>query len=127
DELASIIAARDRAVDDGGDPQLDEVRKAREYVVDKRMRVAEPAPITAPEDGPLLAVRLRALTRKTLGGLHTDTDGRVLRPDGTQRPGLWAVGEAAGFGGGGIHGHRSLEGTFLGGCLLTGRVVGRAI
>lgn len=127
DALASVIETRDGAVGNGGDAQLDEVRKARSYVVDKRMRVAEPAPITRPGDGPLLAVRLRALTRKTLGGLHTDSSGRVLRPDGEVLPGLWAVGEAAGFGGGGMHGHRSLEGTFLGGCLLTGRVVGRAI
>jgi len=127
DALASVIADRDAALVSGGDAQLEEVRRAREYVVDRRMRVAEPAALTRPEDGPLLAVRLRALTRKTLGGLHTDTSGRVLRSDGSVLPGLWAVGEAAGFGGGGIHGHRSLEGTFLGGCLLTGRVVGRAI
>lgn len=125
--LASVIETRDAAVEHGGDAQLEEIRKARSYVVDKRMRVAEPAPLTRPEDGPLLAVRLRALTRKTLGGLHTDTQGRVLRPGGEVLPGLWAVGEAAGFGGGGIHGHRSLEGTFLGACLLNGRVVGRAI
>lgn len=125
--LAQVIEERDRAVDNGGDAQLAEVRAARGYVVDKRMRVAEPAPLTRPQDGPLLAVRLRALTRKTLGGLHTDAGGRVLRPDGEVLPGLWAVGEAAGFGGGGIHGHRSLEGTFLGGCLLTGRVVGRTV
>lgn len=125
--LAEVVAARDAAVTAGGDPQIEEIRRARSYVVDRRMRVAEPAPLTRPEDGPLLAVRLRALTRKTLGGLHTDVTGRVLRPDGEVLPGLWAVGEAAGFGGGGIHGSRSLEGTFLGGCLLTGRVVGRAI
>ena len=67
------------------------------------------------------------LTRKTLGGLHTDLEGRVLRPDGQVLPGLWAVGEAAGFGGGGVHGHRALEGTFLGGCLFTGRTTGRAL
>lgn len=130
--LGRVVSERDQAFglpddDDGGDAQLAEVRRARTYVVDKRMRVAAPKPITAPEDGPLLAVRLRALTRKTLGGLHTDVTGRVLRPDGEVLPGLWAVGEAAGFGGGGMHGHRALEGTFLGGCLLTGRVVGRAI
>ena len=127
DALAGVVVARDAAVQNGGDAQLDEVRKARHYVVDKRMRVAQPAPITRGEDGPLLAVRLRALTRKTLGGLHTDASGRVLRPDGEVLPGLWAAGEAAGFGGGGMHGSRSLEGTFLGGCLLTGRIVGRAI
>ena len=89
--------------------------------------MAPPRPFTTPDDGPLLAVRLRVLTRKTLGGLHTDVDGRVLRPDGEVLPGLWAVGEAAGFGGGGVHGERALEGTFLGGCLFSGRTVGEAI
>ena len=72
-------------------------------------------------------MRLSVLTRKTLGGLHTDLEGRVLRPDGTVLEGVWAAGEAAGFGGGGVHGHRALEGTFLGGCLFTGRTVGRAV
>lgn len=125
--LTRVVAERDAALQTGGDPQIEEIRRAREYVVDRRMRVAAPAPLTDPGDGPMVAVRLRVLTRKTLGGLHTDTEGRVLRGDGSRLPGLWAVGEAAGFGGGGIHGHRSLEGTFLGACLLTGRVVGRAI
>ena len=76
--------------------------------------------------GPLIAVRLAILTRKTLGGLETDLDGRVLRADGQPLPGLFAAGEVAGFGGGGMHGYRSLEGTFLGGCLFSGRVAGRA-
>ena len=67
------------------------------------------------------------LTRKTLGGLETDLEGRVLSADGSPLPGVYAAGEAAGFGGGGIHGYRSLEGTFLGGCLFTGRTVGRAL
>ena len=98
-----------------------------EVVVDRLIRGAPPRPVTTPDDGPLLAVRLRVLTRKTLGGLHTDVDGRVLRPDGEVLPGLWAVGEAAGFGGGGVHGERALEGTFLGGCLFSGRTVGEAI
>ena len=89
--------------------------------------MAKPHRLLDPEHGPLLAVRLSVLTRKTLGGLHTDLEGRVLRPDGEVLPGLWAVGEASGFGGGGVHGHRALEGTFLGGCLFTGRVVGRAL
>ena len=77
--------------------------------------------------GPLVAVRLRILTRKTLGGLQTDLSGRVLRADGQPVPGLYAAGELAGFGGGGMHGYRSLEGTFLGGCLFSGRTAGRAV
>ena len=93
---------------------------ARRFVVDKLIRVAKPHRLLDPAHGPLLAVRLSVLTRKTLGGLHTDLEGRALRPDGQVLPGLWAVGEAAGFGGGGVHGHRALEGTFLGGCLFTG-------
>ena len=76
--------------------------------------------------GPLIAVRLNILTRKTLGGLQTDLSSRVLRPDGRVLPGLYAAGEVAGFGGGGVHGYRSLEGTFLGGCLFSGRQAGRA-
>ncbi|MCA9576070.1 MAG: FAD-binding protein, partial [Myxococcales bacterium] len=77
--------------------------------------------------GPLIAVRSFILARKSLGGIQTDLRGRVLRADGTVIPGLYAAGEAAGFGGGGIHGRGSLEGTFLGGCVLTGRVAGRTI
>jgi predicted oxidoreductase len=71
-------------------------------------------------------VRLSILTRKTLGGLQTDMDGRVLRADGEPLPGVYAAGEVSGFGGGGMHGYNSLEGTFLGGCLFSGRVAGRA-
>jgi uncharacterized protein len=67
------------------------------------------------------------LTRKTLGGLETDLEGRVMRADGSVLPGVYAVGEAAGFGGGGVHGYRALEGTFLGGCLFSGRTAGRAL
>ena len=77
-------------------------------------------------NGPLIAVRLSILTRKTLGGLATDLSGRVLRADGGPLPGLYAAGEATGFGGGGMHGYRSLEGTFLGGCIFSGRIAGRA-
>ena len=77
--------------------------------------------------GPLIAVRLHVLTRKTLGGLHTDLSSRVLDAVGIPVPGLYAAGEAAGFGGGGMHGYRSLEGTFLGGCLFSGRAAGRAV
>ena len=91
------------------------------------MRVAPPRPLTTAKDGPLLAVRLQVLTRKTLGGVHTDTTGRVLDANGETIGGLYAAGEAAGFGGGGLHGRRALEGTFLGGCLYSGRVVGASI
>jgi predicted oxidoreductase len=79
-----------------------------------------------PVNGPLIAVRLHILTRKSLGGLETDLQGRVLKADGEPLPGLYAAGEAAGFGGGGVHGYRALEGTFLGGCLFSGRNAGRA-
>ena len=129
DALERTIVARDRQVETGlgKDPQVVATAMARRYVVDKLIRVAKPHRLLDPEHGPLLAVRLSVLTRKTLGGLHTDLEGRVLRPDGEVLPGLWAAGEASGFGGGGVHGHRALEGTFLGGCLFTGRVVGRAL
>ena len=129
DALEATIVARDRQVETGlgKDPQVVATAMARRYVVDKLIRVAKPHRLLDPSHGPLLAVRLSVLTRKTLGGLHTDLEGRVLRPDGEVLPGLWAVGEASGFGGGGVHGHRALEGTFLGGCLFTGRTVGRAL
>ncbi|GAB3083746.1 FAD-binding dehydrogenase [Isoptericola nanjingensis] len=127
--LAAVVAARDAQVASGlgKDPQVVATRAARDYRVDKLIRVAKPRPLTTPKDGPLLAVRLSVLTRKTLGGLWCDPSGRVLQPDGSVLDGLWAVGEAAGFGGGGVHGHRALEGTFLGGCLHTGRTTGRAL
>ncbi|MFC8923946.1 FAD-binding dehydrogenase [Cellulosimicrobium sp. NPDC057127] len=129
DALARVIHLRDEQVRTGlgKDPQVVATAMARRYRVDRLIRVSPPRPLTTPKDGPLLAVRLSVLTRKTLGGLWTDTSGRVLRADGTVLPGLWAAGEAAGFGGGGVHGHRALEGTFLGGCLFSGRVAGRAL
>jgi len=127
--LAAVVAARDAQVASGlgKDPQVVATRAARDYRVDRLIRVARPRPLTTPKDGPLLAVRLSVLTRKTLGGLWCDPSGRVLKSDGSALDGLWAVGEAAGFGGGGVHGHRALEGTFLGGCLHTGRTTGRAL
>ncbi|GIJ00120.1 hypothetical protein CLV28_2574 [Sediminihabitans luteus] len=129
DALAALVAARDAQVLSGlgKDPQVTAVAAARRFSVDRVMRVAPPRALTDPQDGPLLAVRLSVLTRKTLGGLHTDAAGRALDAAGEVLPGLWAVGEAAGFGGGGVHGHRALEGTFLGGCLFTGRTAGRAL
>jgi predicted oxidoreductase len=89
--------------------------------------VAKPHRLLDPGAGPLIAVRLWILTRKTLGGLETDLSGRVLRAGGDPLSGLYAAGEVAGFGGGGVHGYRSLEGTFLGGCLFSGRTAGRAV
>ncbi len=75
----------------------------------------------------MIAVRLWVLTRKTLGGLQTDLEGRVLQANGEPLSNVYAAGEVAGFGGGGVHGYRALEGTFLGGCLFSGRTAGRAI
>lgn len=129
DALERTIRERDQQVASGlgKDHQVVATAMARRYVVDRVIRVAKPHAMLDPAHGPLLAVRLSVLTRKTLGGVLTDTSARALRPDGTVLPGLWAVGEAAGFGGGGVHGHRALEGTFLGGCLHTGRTAGRAL
>ncbi|ADD39883.1 FAD-binding dehydrogenase [Stackebrandtia nassauensis] len=109
------------------DLQVLAVRATRAYRGDKLIRVATPHRLLDPKAGPLIAVRLNILTRKTLGGLHTDLSGRVLRPGGEPLPGLYAAGEVAGFGGGGMHGYRSLEGTFLGGCIFSGRQAGRAV
>ncbi|RZS59222.1 hypothetical protein EV141_0440 [Microcella putealis] len=123
------IAARDRMLDNefGKDAQLTAIRGARRYRGDKLIRVAAPHRLTDPKHGPMIAVRLHVLTRKSLGGIQTDLDGRAIGPSGEVVPGLYAVGESAGFGGGGVHGYRSLEGTFLGGCLHTGLRAGRAI
>lgn len=127
DGLQETLVARDRQVSSGlgKDTQLNAIREARRFATDKLMRVVPPHPMLAPEHGPLIAVRLTTLTRKSLGGLATDLSARVLSADGTPIEGLYAAGEAAGFGGGGLHGNRSLEGTFLGGCLFSGRVAGR--
>jgi predicted oxidoreductase len=126
--LKKQIAARDDAIVSSAtnDGQVLAVRAARRYLGDRLIRVAKPHRLLDPAAGPLIAVRLRVLTRKTLGGLQTDLSARVLRADGTPLAGLYAAGEIAGFGGGGMHGYRSLEGTFLGGCLFSGRTAGRA-
>ena len=108
------------------DPQQLAIREARRYIGDRLIRVARPHRFLDPKSGPLVAVRLWILTRKTLGGLETDLDGRVLGESGQPIRGLYAAGEVAGFGGGGVHGYRALEGTFLGGCIFSGRVAGRA-
>ncbi|HLJ70837.1 MAG TPA: FAD-binding dehydrogenase [Roseiarcus sp.] len=122
------IRARDRQIDNpfAKDMQIVAMRGARAYLGDRLIRVARPHKLLDPKAGPLIAVRLNILTRKTLGGIETDLDSRALGADGQAVRGLYAVGEAAGFGGGGMHGYRALEGTFLGGCIFSGRAAGRA-
>lgn len=122
------IEARDREITNPyvKDVQVMNIHNARRYIGDKLIRTASPHRILDPAHGPLIAVKLNILTRKTLGGFETDLDSRVFGEEGRVIPSLYAVGEAAGFGGGGVHGYRSLEGTFLGGCLFSGRNAGRA-
>src|SRR6202044_1380182 len=125
--VADEVTARDREVVNKftKDGQITAIRAAREYLGDKLGRVVPPHALVDPKAGPLIAVKLHILTRKTLGGLETDLDSRVLKADGTPLDGLYAAGEVAGFGGGGVHGYRALEGTFLGGCIFSGRAAGR--
>ncbi|AKT50514.1 FAD-binding dehydrogenase [Arsenicicoccus sp. oral taxon 190] len=129
EQVRREVRARDLQVANpfGKDGQLAHVRDSRNYLGDKLIRTAPPHRLEDPEHGPMIAIRLSVLTRKTLGGIETDLSGRVLRPGGAVLPGLYAAGEAAGFGGGGMHGYRALEGTFLGGCLFSGRQAGRAV
>ncbi len=128
EQVRHEVVARDREIanDFSKDLQIVAMHGARNYLGDKLIRVAPPHRLLDPAHGPLIGVRLNILTRKTLGGLETDLDGRVLQAGGEPLPGLYAAGEVAGFGGGGMHGYRSLEGTFLGGCLFSGRTAGRA-
>lgn len=128
-EVEREIRARDMQLDNpfSKDMQVIALRGARGYLGDKLIRTARPHKMLDPANGPLIAVRLNILTRKTLGGLHTDLDSRVLGADGQPVEGLYAVGEVAGFGGGGVHGYAALEGTFLGGCIFSGRSAGRAV
>ena len=128
-EVRLQVEARDREIANPftKDGQVMGIRNARRYLGDRLVRTARPHTLLDPAHGPLIAVRLHILTRKTLGGLETDLDGRVFGHDLSVIPGLHAVGEAAGFGGGGMHGFRALEGAFLGGCLFTGRQAGRAV
>jgi len=123
------VLARDRELDNdfSKDAQINAIRQARHYRGDRLIRVASPHKLLDRANGPLIAVKLHLLTRKSLGGIETDLSARALGPDGQPVPGLYAAGEAAGFGGGGVHGYRSLEGTFLGGCLFSGRTAGRAV
>jgi predicted oxidoreductase len=126
-KLRRQVEARDAQLENpfAKDAQIIAIRQARAYRGDRLIRTAKPHAILDPEKGPLIAVRLNILTRKSLGGLHTGLDGRVLRADGSVFEGLYAAGEVAGFGGGGYHGYNALEGTFLGGCIFSGRVAGR--
>jgi predicted oxidoreductase len=125
--VAEEVTARDREVANrfSKDSQITAIRSARTYLGDRLGRVVAPHRLADPKAGPLIAVKLHILTRKTLGGLETDLDGRALKEDGTPFDGLYAAGEVAGFGGGGVHGYRALEGTFLGGCIFSGRAAGR--
>ncbi|MCC4320771.1 FAD-binding dehydrogenase [Streptomyces malaysiensis] len=127
-ELRREIVARDREIANPytKDLQVTALRGTRKYLGDRLIRTAAPHRVLDPKAGPLIAVRLHILTRKSLGGLETDLSSRVLTEGGEPLPGVYAAGEAAGFGGGGVHGYRSLEGTFLGGCLFSGRTAGRA-
>ena len=129
DEIERQVAERDRNLDNpfSKDAQVTAIHGARRYRGDKLIRTAAPHKFLDPANGPLIAVRLSVVTRKTLGGLQTDLSSRVLRADGEPVPGLYAAGEVAGFGGGGMHGYRSLEGTFLGGCIFSGRTAGRVV
>jgi uncharacterized protein len=128
DRVREQVVARDREMDNEftKDLQIAALRNARTYRGDRLTRVASPHRLLDPKAGPLIGVRLNLLTRKTLGGVETDLASRVLRTGGEPLPGLYAAGEVAGFGGGGVHGYRALEGTFLGGCIFSGRAAGRA-
>ncbi len=126
--IESEVVARDREMENkfGKDAQVAAIRAARKYIGDRLIRVAKPHRLLDPAAGPLIAVRLWILTRKSLGGLETDLSARVLKAGGEPLENVYAAGEVAGFGGGGIHGYRALEGTFLGGCIFSGRTAGRA-
>ena len=128
-DLERQILERDRQVRNKftKDTQVMAIHNARRHLTDKITRVAKPHAILDPAHGPLIAVRLNILTRKTLGGLETNLDSQVVHPDGSVFEGLYAAGEVAGFGGGGVHGYNALEGTFLGGCIHSGLRAGRAL
>jgi hypothetical protein len=127
--IRAQIAQRDAEIRNpfSKDTQVMGIHNARRYLGDRLSRVARPHRILDPAAGPLIGVKLHILTRKSLGGIQTDLDGRALDNDGNAISGLFAAGEAAGFGGGGAHGYNALEGTFLGGCLFTGRTAGRTL
>lgn len=125
--IRAQIEARDLQIANrySKDAQIQGIYNARRYIGDRLARAATPHTFLDPSAGPLIGVKLHVLTRKTLGGIQTDLASRALGHDGHPIPGLYAAGEVAGFGGGGVHGYNALEGTFLGGCLFTGRTAGR--
>ena len=127
-QIQAQVAARDAQMDNpfSKDAQVMAILAARNYRGDRLIRTAKPHRFLDPKNGPLIAVRLHVLTRKTLGGLQTDLDSRMIGADGHPVPGLFAAGEAAGFGGGGYHGYNALERAFLGGCIFSGRNAGRS-
>jgi predicted oxidoreductase len=127
DAVRAQIEARDLQIANpySKDSQVQGIRNSRRYLGDRIGRTASPHRILDPAAGPLIGVKLHILTRKTLGGIQTDLQSRALGADGTPIGGLYAAGEVAGFGGGGVHGYNALEGTFLGGCLFSGRAAGR--
>lgn len=129
DDIKEVVDARDSQMDNpySKDAQAMLIHNARTYWPDSRSRVAPPHRLLDKAHGPLIAVQMNLLTRKTLGGIETNLDSNVMRADGTPFPGLYAAGEVAGFGGGGVHGYSSLEGTFVGGCIFSGRAAGRAL
>ena len=129
EKLRAQIEARDQQMDNPftKDAQIMAIHAARNYLGDKLIRTAKPHKILDPANGPLIAVKLHIMTRKSLGGIHTDLDGQVLNTKGEKVGGLYSAGEACGFGGGGYHGYNALEGTFLGGCIFSGRTIGRAM
>ena len=128
-DIERQIVARDRELDNpfAKDAQVMAIANARKSKSDRLGRVAKPHKILDPAHGPLIAVRLNILSRKTLGGIETNLDSQAMGADGNPIPGLYAAGEVAGFGGGGVHGYNALEGTFLGGCIFSGRAAGRAL
>ena len=129
EKIFAQVKARDNELDNKfcKDLQIAAIRNARNYLGDKLIRTAPLHKFLDPSAGPLIAVKLHIITRKTLGGLETNLQGQVLGNEGKPIEGLYAAGEAAGFGGGGMHGYRSLEGTFLGGCIFSGRTAARGI
>ncbi|MDQ1171989.1 putative oxidoreductase [Microbacterium testaceum] len=129
DGIRAQIVARDNELVNpySKDAQTIGIRNSRRFLGDRLFRTATPHALLDPKHGPLIAVRLWIVTRKTLGGIQTDLQGRALDAEGRPIEGLYAAGEAAGFGGGGAHGYNALEGTFLGQCTFTGRTVGRAL
>ena len=129
DHVHAQISVRDAQLKNGfaKDAQITAIRQAYAYLGDRLISTAKPRAVLDPAKGPLIAVQLYILARKSLGGLHTDLNDQVLRPNGSAFEGLFAAGEVCGFGAGGYHGYNALEGTFLGGCLFSGRAVGRVV